>query len=120
VGERLARWALSASYARGGVPSGPLFQGLVAEADGRLRCRFEHAAGLRTTDGKAPYRVAIAGWDRLFVWAEARIEGDTLVVWSKDIAQPVAVRYAWADNPEGCNLVNAEGLPASPFRSDAW
>jgi sialate O-acetylesterase len=120
VGERLARWALSTTYARGGVPSGPLFQGITAEADGRLRCRFAHAAGLRTTDGKAPFHVAIAGWDRLFVWAEARIEGDTLVVWSKDIAQPVAVRYAWADNPEGCNLVNAEGLPASPFRSDAW
>ncbi|HAT10255.1 MAG TPA: 9-O-acetylesterase [Planctomycetes bacterium] len=120
VGERLARWALSRTYARGGVPCGPLFQCLTVEADSRLRCRFAHAAGLRTKDGKPPYRVAIAGWDRLFMWAEARIEGDTLVVWHKDIAQPVAVRYAWADNPEGCNLVNAEGLPASPFRSDAW
>ncbi|MGB0422647.1 MAG: hypothetical protein ACPGL0_15960, partial [Limisphaerales bacterium] len=56
------------------------------------------------------------------VWgqAEAHIEGASIVVSSKEIEEPVAVRYAWADNPEGCNLYNQEGLPASPFRTDDW
>jgi sialate O-acetylesterase len=120
VGKRLARWALAEHYGCGGVPSGPLFAGMVVEAQGRVRCRFRHAGGLRTRDGKAPSHVCIAGRDRLFVWAEARIEGETLVAWHPQVPQPAAVRYAWADNPEGCNLVNAEDLPASPFRSDAW
>ena len=120
VGERLARWALAETYGRGGVPSGPLFAGMTVEADGRLRCRFRHAGGLGTRDGKAPSHVAIAGTNRNFVWATAQIEGDTLVAWSPMLSKPVAVRYAWADNPAGCNLVNGEDLPASPFRSDAW
>ena len=120
VGERLARWALAESYGLGGAPCGPLFSGMTVEADGRVRCRFRHAAGLRTKDGKAPSHVAIAGSDRVFTWAEARIEGDTLVAWSAQVPKPSAVRYAWADNPDGCNLVDADGCPASPFRSDAW
>jgi sialate O-acetylesterase len=53
-----------------------------------------------------------------FVWADAKIEGETIVVSSPHVPQPVAVRYAWLDNPEGCNLYNAAGLPASPFRTD--
>lgn len=62
---------------------------------------------------------AIAGADKKFIWAQARIEGDTVLVWSDQIVQPVAVRYAWADNPIG-NLYNAAGLPAAPFRTDKW
>jgi sialate O-acetylesterase len=62
---------------------------------------------------------AIAGNDRKYHWAEARIEGDTVVVSSPDVPVPVAIRYAWAGNPT-CNLVNAAGLPASPFRTDDW
>jgi sialate O-acetylesterase len=120
VGLRLARWALAEMYHRGGVPSGPLFNGMTIEADGRVRCTFRHAAGLRTRDGKAPSHVDIAGLDRTFVRAQARIEGETLVAWSDQITRPAAIRYAWADNPAGCNLVNGEDLPASPFRSDAW
>ena len=120
VGERLARWALAETYARGGVPSGPLFRAMTIEAGSRVRCRFDHAGGLRTRDGATPSHVAIAGIDRVFVWAETAIEGDSLVAWSAQVPKPVAVRYAWADNPLGCNLVNAEGLPASPFRSDTW
>ena len=54
------------------------------------------------------------------MWADAEIVGETVVVSSAKVAKPTAVRYAWADNPEGCNLYNAEGLPASPFRSDDW
>ena len=120
VGERLARWALAETYGRGGLPSGPLYAGMTIEAGNRVRIRFQYGSGLRTNDGGRPQRVAIAGIDRVFIWAQAAIEGDTLVVWHPEIKRPVAVRYAWADNPEGCNLVNDAGLPASPFRTDPW
>jgi hypothetical protein len=62
---------------------------------------------------------AVAGADKKFVWADAKIEGDAVVVSSPKVPQPVAVRYAWADNPEGCNLYNGEDLPAAPFRTDS-
>ncbi|MHC4627626.1 MAG: hypothetical protein ACYTDV_11645, partial [Planctomycetota bacterium] len=62
---------------------------------------------------------AIAGADRNFVWADAKIVGDTVVVSSSQVESPAAVRYAWAPNPK-CNLYNAGGLPASPFRTDNW
>ncbi|MCJ7754581.1 MAG: hypothetical protein MUP13_08455, partial [Thermoanaerobaculales bacterium] len=65
-------------------------------------------------------RFAVAGEDRHFVWAEAAIEGDRVVVRCDDVPEPVAVRYAWSDNPDGANLYNSEGLPASPFRTDSW
>ena len=120
VGERLARWALAATYGRGGAPSGPLYEGMTIEAGNRIRIRFRHAEGLRTRDGGKPQHVAIAGTDRVFVWAEAAVEAETLLVWHPGIARPAAVRYAWADNPENCNLVNGAGLPAAPFRTDRW
>ncbi len=120
VGERLARWALAATYGRGGAPSGPLYEGMTIEAGNRIRIRFRHAEGLSTRDGGKPQHVAIAGTDRVFVWGEAAVEGETLVVWHPGIARPAAVRYAWADNPENCNLVNGAGLPAAPFRTDRW
>ena len=63
---------------------------------------------------------AIAGEDRKFVWANAVIKGGRIIVSSKDVAKPVAVRYAWSDNPEEANLCNKEGLLASPFRTDNW
>ena len=81
--------------------------------------RFEHSRGLKTSAGSAPAGFAVAGADRKFVPAEARVEGDAVLVWSKDVPRPVAVRYAWADNP-AANLYNADGLPASPFRTDDW
>ncbi|MEI9999147.1 MAG: sialate O-acetylesterase [Verrucomicrobiota bacterium] len=120
VGLRLAWWALAEIYGRGGVPSGPLYTHATSEARGRLRIHFRHAAGFKTRDGQAPHHVAIAGPDRKFLWAESDIEGETLLVWHPAILHPVAVRYAWATNPDGCNLVNAAGLPASPFRTDTW
>jgi sialate O-acetylesterase len=120
VGDRLARLALSQTYGRSLCPHGPLFRAAQVESGGRIRCRFDRAEGLRTRDGKAPARVEISGFERRFRWAEARIEGETLVVWHPDIAQPMAVRYAWGNNPESCNLVNGDDLPASPFRSDDW
>jgi sialate O-acetylesterase len=67
----------------------------------------------------AAHSRAIAGADKKFVWAQARIEGDKVVVWSDQVTQPTAVRYAWADNPEGVNLYNKAGLPASTFQTDA-
>lgn len=61
---------------------------------------------------------AIAGEDKVFKWAKAKIVGDQVVVWNESVKKPVAVRYAWADNPETANLYNKEGLPAAPFRTD--
>jgi len=84
----------------------------------RVRLLFDHiGGGLIAKEGPELQGFAIAGSDGKFVWAEARIDGDTVVVRSDEVADPVAVRYAWADNP-ACNLYNAEGLPASPFRTD--
>jgi sialate O-acetylesterase len=118
VGHRLALWALANTYKERLEFSGPLFTGYTIEGD-KVRVKFNHAPGLKTSDGGAPRGFAIAGEDHKFVWAEARIEGDSVVVWSKDVTKPVAVRYAWADNPV-TNLYNNMGLPASPFRTDNW
>ena len=62
----------------------------------------------------------IAGADKSFAWAQAKIENNKVIVWHLEIKDPVAVRYAWADNPESANLVNEQGIPASPFRTDDW
>jgi sialate O-acetylesterase len=119
VGHRLAVWALAKTYNQTLEFSGPLFKSFSIEGN-QIRLKFEHAAsGLKTSDGGPVKGFAIAGEDRRFVWAEARIDGNDLVVSSKDVAKPVAVRYAWADNPV-TNLYNKAGLPASPFRTDDW
>ncbi len=102
------------------APCGPLYESMTLEAGGRVRVRFRPGAGLVTRDGAAPRQVAIAGSDRCWRWAETAIEAGTLVAWHPEVKRPAAVRYAWADNPEGCNLVGADGLPAAPFRSDDW
>ncbi|MGX5688530.1 sialate O-acetylesterase [Arcticibacter tournemirensis] len=81
---------------------------------------FKHTGSGLTAKNGALKHFAIAGEDRKFRWAEAEIKNGKVVVWSKDIAKPVAVRYAWADNPAGCNLYTKEGLPAAPFRTDKW
>jgi sialate O-acetylesterase len=80
---------------------------------------FDHVgSGLMAKgNGKLKY-FSIAGKDKRFVWAKAKIENNKVVVWSDKVTNPVAVRYAWADNPAGANLYNKEGLPASPFRTD--
>ena len=79
---------------------------------------FDHAAGLRAAAGELT-GFAIAGDDRKFHWAAARISGETVIVSSEQVPNPTAVRYGWAANPK-CNLTNAAGLPASPFRTDDW
>ena len=118
VGNRLARLALARVYGRDVADSGPIYREMTREGS-RIRIAFDHARGGLEARGGALRGFAIAGRDRKFRWADARIEGDTVVVWSDAIAEPVAVRYGWADNPI-CNLVNAAGLPASPFRTDDW
>ncbi|MBK5271961.1 MAG: sialate O-acetylesterase, partial [Bacteroidia bacterium] len=75
-------------------------------------------SGLVTNDGEEPSEFAIAGADKKFVWANAKIEGDKVIVSSDEVPSPLYVRYAWAESPPYPNLYNKEGLPASPFRTD--
>jgi sialate O-acetylesterase len=120
VGKRLARWALHFTYGKKAiVPSGPLFKSCKIEGD-KVRVFFAWAKGLKSRDGKPLHRFEIAGADKKWHWAEAKIDGESVVVSSPEVPKPVAVRYAWASNPEGANLVNGEGLPASEFRTDDW
>jgi sialate O-acetylesterase len=132
VGERLALWALAKDYGKTDlVYSGPLYAGTTVEGS-RIRVRFTSVgAGLMVGDkvGRSPVkeqsggklaRFAIAGADKKWFWADAAIDGDTVVVSSPQVTTPVAVRYAFAQNPAGCNLYNRAGLPASPFRTDDW
>jgi sialate O-acetylesterase len=118
VGERLALWALGTTYKKSIVYSGPLYGSMKVEGR-EARIHFTHVgAGLEARSGDLQ-GFAVAGADRKFYWATARIEGDAVIVSSPEVASPVAVRYAWADNPR-CNLFNKDGLPASPFRTDDW
>ena len=120
VGERLAQSALAHTYGRPLLPCGPVARTFTV-AGNTLRVGFTHAeGGLITTDGAAPRLFYLAGDDRTFQPAQARIDGNTMVVTSPEIAHPTAVRYAWADYPAGANLANLANLPASPFRSDRW
>jgi sialate O-acetylesterase len=119
VGVRLALSARHLVHGENVVYSGPAYKSMEIEGN-RIRLFFNHAQdGLMSTDGGKLRGFAIAGADRKFVWAAAMIDGKTVVVSSPQVAKPVAVRYAWAINPV-CNLYNRSGLPASPFRTDAW
>ena len=118
VSHRLALWALSAVYGHKGPYQGPIYGSMSAEGD-HIHIRFLHAeGGLRTSDGKPPTCFTIAGPDKIFHPATAKIEGDTVIVQSDQVRQPVAVRFAWG-NTDVPNLVNGEGFPASLFRTDA-
>jgi sialate O-acetylesterase len=119
VGNRLALNALAKTYGRAVEWSGPQFDSL--EITGRTaRLKFSHATGGLVAKGGPLRQFAIAGSDKKFVWAEATIEGDSVLVSSPSVAHLVAVRYAWAKNPAGSNLYNKANLPASPFRTDDW
>jgi sialate O-acetylesterase len=117
VGKRLGLGARSAAYGEKLVYSGPVYRQMAREGNA-IRLWFDHAPSLVAKNG-ALQGFTIAGADRKFLAAEARIEGNTVVVTSTSVPNPAAVRYAWADAPE-CNLYNGEGLPASPFRTDRW
>jgi sialate O-acetylesterase len=119
VGERLARWALGTVYKEPGEYSGPLYESMRIEGS-KIRIRFTHTgSGMETHGDQELHGFAIAGADRKFHWAQARIDADSVVADSPEVPNPVAVRYAWGDSPR-CNLFNKAGLPASPFRSDEW
>ena len=118
VGRRLALAALARQYGKPVAYSGPLYR--EADFDGaEVAVSFDHSAGLKTVDGEEVVGFAIAGADRKFVWANAKIEGERVVVWSDAVASPQSVRYGWGTNP-ATNLTNEAGLPASPFRTDRW
>ena len=132
VGWRLAQWALNQTYGRNKlVPSGPLYKSQEVDGDS-IRLSFRHVGkglmagrknGLEPTrelEGGKLEHFAIAGADRKWFWAEAAIDGDTVVVRSKDVPKPLAVRYAYTMNPARANLYNRDGLPAGPFRTDSW
>jgi len=114
VGRRLALAARAISYGEKLEWSGPLYRELTRE-DHALRVWFDHANGLAAKDG-ALIGFEVAGADGKYVAADAKIEGASVVVSSSAVPEPVSVRYAWAANPT-CNLVNREGLPASPFQA---
>jgi sialate O-acetylesterase len=130
VGERLALWALAKVYGKEGlVYSGPVYRGMKVEGD-KVRLSFDHVGGglmVGKKEGRRPTeevkdgtlrQFAVAGADGKWFWANAKIDGDTVVVSSEHVKAPVAVRYAYRNNPAGANLYNRAGLPAAPFRTD--
>ncbi len=121
VANRLARLALARDYGRSDLAHhSPEYKSM--EKDGsRIVVTLDYVGGgLATFDTAEPRGFAIAGADQKFVWAQARLVGtDKVEVWSDAVAEPVAVRYAWADNPV-CNVYSKEGLPVTPFRTDDW
>ncbi len=132
VGERLAAWALAKDYGRKElVHFGPLFRTITVEGD-KARIVFDHVGGgliVGKKTGREPVvvdpqgklkRFSVAGEDKVWHWADAVIDGNDVLVSSGKVAKPIAVRYAWSSNPEGCNLYNKEGFPACPFRTDNW
>ena len=117
VGARLAQWALAEVYGRNMTPGGPLYRSHSIEGK-RIRVLFTNVGeGLGLKDGDRVRALFIAGKDGDFKPADSAIEDRTLVVWHDEIEAPTAVRYAWADNPAGANLINAIGYPAGPFRT---
>jgi sialate O-acetylesterase len=118
VGKRLALWALARTYGKDVVYSGPIYR-LMEVQGNKAILHFEDVGGGLVAKGELLKGFSIAGADKKFVWADAKIEGDTVVVSSDKVSEPVAVRYGWADNPI-CNLYNKAGLPATPFRTDIW
>jgi sialate O-acetylesterase len=115
IGRRLALIARTKVYGDTVIFSGPIYTKMTIE-NNAIRIQFDHAIGMRAK-GDSLEGFAIAGQDKKFVWAQARIEGKSVVVYADGIEKPVAVRYGWAKNPRG-NLYNKAGLPASPFRTD--
>ncbi|MFA6702109.1 MAG: sialate O-acetylesterase [Dysgonamonadaceae bacterium] len=119
VGIRLALEARKNDYKQDITSSGPLYHYYKLEGD-KIRIYFKpDGSKLKVNSGAALKGFSIAGPDKKFYWADAVIDGNQIVVSSPEVAFPVAVRYAWANNPI-CNLSNTEGLPASPFRTDNW
>lgn len=132
-GERLAALALAKVYNQAIPHQGPLYSGMQVVGN-TIHLSYDHVYGglmvgaresftslnVTNTPGVAISNFAIAGSDQVFHWATATIDGTNVVVESASVPNPVAVRYAWGDNPAGCNLYNDAGFPAAPFRTDSW
>ncbi|HYW45690.1 MAG TPA: sialate O-acetylesterase [Bryobacteraceae bacterium] len=119
LGERLTLLALAKAYGRAVEYCGPVYDSMKIDGS-KIQVKFTHpGGGLVAKDGPLKW-FTIAGADRKFIPGDARIEGDTVVVSNAQLTMPQAVRYAWENYPEGCNLYNAAGLPAAPFRTDKW
>ncbi|MFW5756859.1 MAG: sialate O-acetylesterase, partial [Tangfeifania sp.] len=122
VGWRLALDALAIAYDKNVVHSGPMYQS-VEFKDGKAYVTFsEIGSGLKIKDKYGYLKgFTLAGPDKEFHWAKAELfDENTIMVYSDDVKNPVAVRYGWADNPDDVNLYNQQGLPANPFRTDKW
>jgi sialate O-acetylesterase len=138
VGLRLSRWALARDYGfKDIIVSGPLFKEMKIEGSS-IRISFDFVgsglmvgrkATIESKNWREPAtedkesklnRFAIAGQDKVWYWADAVIDGQTIKVSSPKVPEPIAVRYAYSQNPLGANLYNKDGLPASPFRTDTW
>jgi len=121
VGKRLVLAAQYVAYHdKKVVYSGPVYKSMKIVGS-KIELTFDHiGSGLIVKNGQHLHYFSIAGADKKFVWAKAEIKGNKVIVWSDEVTNPVAVRYAWADNPENANLYNRENLPASPFRTDSW
>lgn len=117
VGRRLGLIAETLAYDRQVASSGPRFTGMQVTTNGQAVLSFSHTDGGLQVKGEALTGFAICGADKKFVWAQARIMGEQVVVSAAAVPQPVAVRYAWGNNP-ACTLINGAGLPAVPFRTD--
>ncbi|MGQ8338253.1 sialate O-acetylesterase [Sunxiuqinia sp. A32] len=123
VGFRLAHTALNVAYGKEVLPNGPVFEKMEMEGNKMILSFSSVGDGLATKDSSKYGYVkgfAIAGEDQKFVWAQAYISEDKVIVWSDQVKDPVAVRYGWANNPIEINLANSDGLLASPFRTDQW
>ena len=119
MGERLALWALAKDYGRADIEyCSPLYKSMTVEGN-KLRLRFTHAKGLKTSDGKPPAAFEIAGDDGKFVPAAARIEAKDVVVGAAAVPKPAAARHDWRNTPS-VNLINEAGLPCPSFHTDHW
>jgi sialate O-acetylesterase len=112
---------LKVAYGKDLVYSGPVYQSMKVDGN-KVTLTFANTGGGLITRDKYGYvkGFAIAGADRKFVWAKAQIQGDNVIVYCESVSSPVAVRYAWGNNPDDASLYNKEQLPASPFRTDSW
>jgi sialate O-acetylesterase len=121
VGYRLSLAAEKVAYGDNHVVySGPIYQSMKIDGNKIILSFTNTGQGLIAKNGGKLKYFAIADSSKKFVWAQAKINDDKVIVWNDKISNPVAVRYAWADNPQGANLYNKKGLPASPFRTDDW
>lgn len=121
VGYRLSLAARKIAYGDENIVySGPIYSSMRIN-DKKIILSFTNiGSGLIFKEGNSTMQFALAGADKKFVWASAKIKDNRIIVWSDEVPKPVAVRYAWADNPDNASLYNKEGLPASPFRTDNW